>query len=233
MSELFVHNPYPSKAFAPREKNDFYPTPLGCAIASVEWLRDVYGLNPRTVLDPGSGTGVWGKAVKKVYPDSILTGIELDPKFENPGDYLVWRNMNFLDYIGPDLVTAESKAHYDLIIGNPPYKLADEFISKSLSLVRQNDASRCWVIAFLLKLSYLGSQYRGKDLFVNNPPLDVVVYSRRPSFSGNGKTDGSEYGFFVWSNYPDWARWYLEISPDTTTTLSWLDWDYTEEDRRK
>ena len=235
MSELFVHNPNPKKAYSPRKKNDFYPTPYGCALASVRWLKTTYGINPSIILDPGAGTGVWGKACREVFSiDNInpfIVGVELDKAHADNRvadndwqGYNQWVTEDYLEY------TPYRCDGFDLIVGNPPYSKADEFINKSMTLVRKNNSKKLWIIAFLLKLSYLGSQYRGKELFVKNPPLEVVAYSRRPSFSGDGKTDGCEYGFFIWSNYNEWLRWYMDVYMEEGTHLNWLDWDYHPED---
>lgn len=77
----------------------------------------------------------------------------------------------------------------DCIITNPPYSLAQEFVEKA-----HNDAD---VIIMLLRLGFLESMRR--EEFWKKYPLDnLITLSKRPSFTEDGKTDGSGYGFFVW-----------------------------------
>lgn len=61
----------------------------------------------------------------------------------------------------------------DLIITNPPFSLALEFLQKSLT-----EANSVW---YLLRLNFLGSQKR-KPFWNANPPSHVLVLSERPCF---------------------------------------------------
>lgn len=61
----------------------------------------------------------------------------------------------------------------DLIITNPPFNLALEFLQKSLT-----EADSVW---YLLRLNFLGSQKR-KAFWNANPPTHVLVLSERPCF---------------------------------------------------
>ena len=77
---------------------------------------------------------------------------------------------------------------FHAVITNPPYSLAQEFLVRSLQHAR-------WVI-FLLRLNYLGSERRAD--FMRKYPPDVYVLPNRPSFTGQGKTDATEYSWCVW-----------------------------------
>lgn len=77
----------------------------------------------------------------------------------------------------------------DLIITNPPYNQARIFIARSLS------HAHC--ICYLLRLNYLGSQAR-RQFWRHYPPSHLYVLSKRPSFDGSGRTDATEYAWFVW-----------------------------------
>ena len=79
--------------------------------------------------------------------------------------------------------------HVDCIITNPPYSLAQEFVTKALE-----DAD---VVIMLLRLGFLESQTRNK-WWQDNKPSSLMVLSQRPSFTDDGKTDGSGYAYFVW-----------------------------------
>lgn len=80
---------------------------------------------------------------------------------------------------------------YDLILGNPPYDLAKEYIEESL-----NNLGPDGYLIFLLRLSFYGSQKR-KAWWQFHMPKYTIVHSHRPSFTATG-TDSSEYAHFVW-----------------------------------
>lgn len=78
---------------------------------------------------------------------------------------------------------------FDVIITNPPYSLAYEFIQKSLTLAP--------LVIMLLRLNFLGSIKR-RAWFHDNMP-DVYVLPNRPSFKLHGRTDSTEYAWMVWN----------------------------------
>jgi hypothetical protein len=79
-----------------------------------------------------------------------------------------------------------------VIITNPPFTLAEEFVRKS----RQEAA----YVVMLLRLSFLASKRRHGWLSYDMP--DVYVLPQRPSFVRNAKghagVDSSEYAWFFW-----------------------------------
>lgn len=77
----------------------------------------------------------------------------------------------------------------DLTVTNPPFSLAQEFITKSLQHTRG-------IVAYLLRLNFLGSQKR-KDWWQSRRPSHLYILSKRPSFTG-GATDATEYAWFIW-----------------------------------
>lgn len=81
------------------------------------------------------------------------------------------------------------KPVYDLIITNPPFSLALEFLQKSLQEAK--------TVIYLLRLNFLGSQIR-HDFWTLNPPTHLFVLSKRPSFTEDGGTDSVEYAWFCW-----------------------------------
>lgn len=89
---------------------------------------------------------------------------------------------------GVDYLTTEYN-HTDIIISNPPYSLAQEFVEKAL-----RDAD---VVIMLLRLGFLESMKRW-EWWQDNPPTSLLVLSQRPSFTEDGKTDGSGYAWYVW-----------------------------------
>lgn len=86
------------------------------------------------------------------------------------------------------------------IVTNPPYKHAQEFIEKALSLVPEGGK-----VAMFLKLTFLEGKKR-KDMFTKFPPKVLYVSSSRiqcaknADFVGMKKGGGSAvaYGWYVW-----------------------------------
>ena len=77
----------------------------------------------------------------------------------------------------------------DVVITNPPYSLAQEFFTKALG--------GAGVVVMLLRLGFLESMKRW-EWWQNHPLTSLLVLSKRPSFTDDGKTDGSGYAWFVW-----------------------------------
>ena len=194
------------KPLKPRRKNDLYPTPMGLCRGAMAYLssRLSLGENPPIILDPGAGGGNWGKAIKEVYPDSKLIGVEIDEQFSITDDYEVWLPEDFL----------ENNYISSMVIGNPPFSLAQEFIDKGLESLPEKG-----IMMYLLRVAYLNSQSRYKNLWMVNPPVEVVISARRPSFSGDRKTDDTDFALYIWSK--GWKE---------HTLLNWLMWEYSDED---
>jgi hypothetical protein len=96
---------------------------------------------------------------------------------------------DFLTLPSFDEVIGQSK-RFDVCIGNPPYSLAQEFAERAIGCSR--------VVAFLLRLNFLGSQKRAAWLRKHTP--SVYVLPRRPSFTDDNKTDACEYAWFLWGD---------------------------------
>ena len=98
----------------------------------------------------------------------------------------------------------ETIARYDLIIGNPPFSLAEEFVRKSLSLLTPFGE-----IVFLLRMSFMEGHDRAGRLFKEFPPYMVHVAGRVP-YTHVNRTDDTAYAVFHWAN-----------SYAGSTSLSW------------
>jgi hypothetical protein len=143
-----------------RNQYDYYPTPYWCfEKLPIDW--DIF----KTAIEPCEGDGRITKFLQEVGIDT--KGIDLK---------------NGINY----LTTEYQKV--DLILTNPPYTLAKEFIEKAITEAK--------TVIMLLRINFLGSQKR-HAWWVENEPTALYVLSKRPSFTGTG-TDSTEYAWYVW-----------------------------------
>ncbi len=160
-----------------RAANDFYETPARC----VEELMQACDLGGANWLEPSAGSGAIIRAVNAIKPGITWAAVELDNRHSSNLKALT-NNVHVGSYL-----TWEKDRHYDVVIGNPPYSLAMEFVQTSL---RNADT-----VALLLRLCFAASKKRA-DFMMSTCP-DVYVLSQRPSFTGGG-TDSTDYAWFVW-----------------------------------
>ena len=168
---------------ANRNGFDFYATPIQ-AIEKLLTLEDFS--NVKTILDPGAGSGNFSKVISKELGDISLDSVEIRPEEE---ENLKQTSTNV--YIS-DFLDFETDKKYDLIIGNPPFNKAIEFVEKSLSML--NEGGR---LIFLLRTAFLESKAR-YEFWQKNPLSRLLVFSKRPSFTDSGKSDSTSYSWFIW-----------------------------------
>lgn len=181
---------------------NFFETPPDLALAGLRYLRDHYIEfiidSFDWAVDAGAGTGIWGKAARRVFgPSLALCGV--DNWFDDPGaprdPYHVWYKMDYLKF--GDGVTDAPK----LIFGNPPYdrkKTAERFVIHSLKLLPPGG-----YLIFLLRLGMLAGQWRNEFFWPEYPPEEILVLGERPSFTGNAVTDvKTDYMLVIWSGNP-------------------------------
>ena len=171
-----------------RKDFDFYPTPDG----AIRSLLDNYPIQEYTdksdslmrsrVLEPCAGDGAISGALVNRY-NVYMKQVEIRPEARKPlGAYGT--------VVIDDFLTNNYNFDPDYIITNPPYLLAQEFITKCLKY-------GCPVI-MLLRLCFLASMKRN-EWWQDKIPGDMLVLSKRPSFTGDGKTDGQDYAWFIWN----------------------------------
>lgn len=99
-------------------------------------------------------------------------------------------------------------APFDVAIGNPPYRLAFDFVRK---LVDERWASS---VCMLLRMGFLESSARWEWLRERAP--DCYVLTSRPSFTG-GATDATMYAWMVWRPFDLEPRGRIQLLPPKET----------------
>ena len=164
-----------SRRIVDSEGEDFYPTPAWATralIASEEFQGSIW--------EPACGNGAMSEVLKE-------TGNEV---FSSDLFHRGYGNFTPVDF-----TNASSALRVHNVITNPPYNLAEEFVSSGLRLVQ-------FKLALLLRLSFLESARRCNSIFIPNPPSRVWVFSERITFYPNGlQTAGTgtlAYAWFIW-----------------------------------
>lgn len=160
---------------AVRHPDDFYETPAWC----VHRLLEAVELPFSRWLEPSAGAGAIRSAVDAFVWRSLVTWTELDINPRRAG------------IIQEDFLSARFDRGFDVVIGNPPFRLAEDFVRRAVGLAP--------VVAFLLRLNWLASAKRADWLQKHTP--SIYVLPNRPSFTGKG-TDATDYAWFVWGTEP-------------------------------
>lgn len=181
-----------TKSLNGRPKDDYYPTPSKLCDAS---LRAAWGdlPAPKRVLDPGCGKGAWGKAARKMWPDATIIGVEMVAdrveEARAAGLLSVYDEVRTEDYL-----SRLYDEQFDAIIGNPPYKLGEDFLMRSLSYLAPQGT-----LCFLLLTAFSESSGRYGRLYnFGFAPKATYTLVERPSFIESGAVDSKAYSLFVW-----------------------------------
>jgi len=187
--------------------SDYYITPKAEILNFLDaWLYDLsneqeYNLlagrpDKALWLDPCSGgdkdhSMPYVQAIQDNLGASVMSiDIREDSGAETIGDYLT------MEIVEP---------RPDVIISNPPFALAQEFITKALK-----DVARGGYVVMLLRLNFLESKAR-KQFFENNMPERIYVHHKRMSFTDDGKTDSVAYMHACWKQGTNLSKSILKI----------------------
>lgn len=168
-----------------RDPTDYYATTPALAKLICETLRkDIK--EPRFILEPGCGAGSFMEAIRSVWPAAALHGVEIHQ------DLASYAQDHGFDVELADLLRS-TLDKYDLVIGNPPFRYADELVPILLRRLEPGG-----VLALVLRLNYLAGQERYGRLWRESPPARIYALPARPGFTPDGKTDATDYCVVAW-----------------------------------
>ena len=182
-----------------RNQRDYYPTPRAFCDAALALVE----ITPQRILDVGVGRGVWGAAARSRWSAAHIEGVEARDVTPHPA-YDVWHRGDYLHH--------PLSGEFDLIMGNPPYNIAESAVRRSLGLRGAGGE-----VLFLLRLAFLESQSRYRGLWEEHPPSRVIVSASRISFTGDGKSDATAYALYGWQGH-------TRSSTSAGVCLWWFDW---------
>lgn len=166
-----------------RRALDDYPTPAWAIDAILDYLP-----TRGTILEPACGAGgVFRRLLARGVDASQMRGIEIsEERAAQARETGV--SVQCLDALDDATIWTAS----DLIISNPPFRQAEAFCRKALASVNKGGT-----VAMLLRLAFLESAER-YAFHRDFPVTGLWVFSSRPSFTENGKTDSAAYSWFCW-----------------------------------
>lgn len=184
------------KGIRNRVDDDFYATDP----QSVKDLLDIYKFDGKTFYEPCVGQGHIAKVLNEYFPEAvIITSDIIDRGY--PGTII------------GDFLKDDSNAKVDWVITNPPFKLAKEFIQKSLEITNKG-------VAMFLRIQFLEGQNR-KEWLQQSPLKYVYVFSKRQTTMRHGWEKDPRTGK-NWANVLCFAWFIWEHDYKGEPILRWI-----------
>ena len=165
--------------------HNFYPTEPWCVDALLE--SPLVTLPGGLWIEPCAGMGSIVRAVNAKRSDVDWLLCDIDERME-PHLRRVMRGFDILLPFGDFVHRPWNRSVADVLIMNPDFDHTEAFIAAAFVRAR-------WVV-MLQRVNWFGSQDRAPWLRRHCP--NQYNLPKRPSFTGDGKTDATEYAWFVW-----------------------------------
>lgn len=165
----------------PKDSPDDFPTPPWATRALLEHILNKSELANQSCLEPACGAGHMDKVLKNYFAYTKASDA-YDYNYGNVADFLTHP------------IQAKST---DWVITNPPFRLAEEFISRSFDVARNG-------VAILARTVFLESVGRYERIFKDNPPSKFAQFSERVPM----------------------VRGRLDKKASTATGYAWIVWDF-------
>jgi methylase of polypeptide subunit release factors len=190
-------------------------TPLSLATALVSTLPLREGM---FILEPSAGDGAFVRALhhacaaRSLDTHSIML-VAVEPNADyHPLLRERFARGGFNGYVYHGTFETLDAGTFDWVIGNPPYTLAEAHARLALSIASEG-------VGFLLRLNFLGTEDR-MAFWREHLATVLAALTERPSFSSDGGTDATEYGWYMWRQHAAFV--------DPFTRLFPLAWKYDE-----
>jgi hypothetical protein len=159
---------------------DDFPTPPWATRALIEHaISDKVGLRALTCLEPACGRGHMAFALNEYFGE-VVASDAFDYGFGKEEDFLKAKH--------------ESNS-FDWVITNPPFRLAEDFVARSLKIARHG-------VAMLTRTVFLESVGRYERIFKTTPPSRFAQFTERvPMVKGRVDKKASTatgYAWLIW-----------------------------------
>ena len=165
-----------------KDYSDLYNTPE----IALDKLMDFANLDKyQNILEPCNGIGKISKYLKSlgynVYTNELYEHNNIITNFKD-------------DFLAPLEDVNFNLVNYDVIVTNPPYKLAKEFVLRGFEVAREQ--------YLLLRLSFLEGQKRYQELFSKKHLKGVYIFTARISCSeGIEETPTANSVTYCWLHF--------------------------------
>ena len=170
-----------SQRVEPNDSPDDFPTPPWATRALIEHIIGVDAVRGLSCLEPACGAGHMVRPLQE-YFGSV--------KYSDAYDYGFGPIRDYLSY------PYETNA-VDWVVTNPPFRLAEDFVQRSIAVARQG-------VAMLVRTVFLESIGRYERLFSQNPPSIFAQFVERvPMVKGrldHRATTATGYAWLVWQH---------------------------------
>jgi len=163
----------------PNDSPDDFPTPPWATRALLEYIIGEHNIAAQTCLEPACGAGHMVMALQEYFSNV---------EYADAYDYGFGPVSEFLSY--PYKVDS-----VDWVITNPPFRLAEEFVLKALTIAKYG-------VAILARTVFLESSGRFNRIFKEQPPTKFAQFVERvPMIRGRldiKATTATGYAWLVW-----------------------------------
>jgi hypothetical protein len=171
-----------AQRFEAKDSLDDFPTPPWATRALLEHVIPNNNLSKRSVWETACGEGHMAKVLKEYFGRV------------DASDIFAYGYGEVLDFLAPHVVR-----NTDWIITNPPFRLAERFALKALSLSKTG-------IALLVRTVFIESVGRHERLFSTFKPALVAQFTERVAMV-RGRLDpkastATGYAWIVWTTRP-------------------------------
>jgi hypothetical protein len=173
----------------PKDSPDDFPTPPWATRALIKHvIGDAQKLRQQSCLEPACGAGHMARVLRETFREVHCS---------DAYSYGYGARHDFLTH-------PFATGSVDWVITNPPFRLAEQFVLKALTVARGG-------VAILARTVFLESVGRYGRIFSECPPTKFAQFTERvPMFRGRLDATGSTatgYAWFVWErNATDAAR---------------------------
>ncbi|SMF65615.1 hypothetical protein SAMN02982989_3382 [Xaviernesmea oryzae] len=168
-----------AQRFEPKDSADDFPTPPWATRALIEHVLGPNRVRELSCLEPACGRGYMARPLAEYFS-------KVDAADAYPYGFAPLRDFLTFPY--------EALSH-DWVITNPPFRLAEEFVQRAMTVARSG-------VAILARTVFLESVGRYESIFKECPPTVFAQFSERvPMVKGRVDAKASTatgYAWFVW-----------------------------------